>query len=516
MTEMKALVDNGTFTAVPRSSLPKGTTVIGSKYVFKIKIDENGKEERLKARMVPKGYMQKYGVDYFEIFAPTLKYTTLRILLSLVALWDYDLFMVDVSNAFLNAEVKEDVYVELPDGFKADHSGDYVLKLNKALYGIHQAPREWYLLVTKFLVEVLGFTQCVCDPCLFFKRSRSNHIMLLAMFVDDYQAGVAKEDKAEWIELKLKFMKRFKSSDKGETKLMLGMRITRDRTNRTINLDQEVYTTKKIEEFNMENSKPVSTPGVKGADLNEEGDTNPEEEVDNNKPVNGKMYMKLVGALLYASLSTRLDITHSVHQLTMHTQSPQQIHWIAGKRVLRYLQGTKDIGLQFGGRNNGTPINYNDSMVITGYADADYANDTKDRKSITGWIVKLNGDVVNWQSKKQSTVALSTCEAELYAEASCVQEVMWLQHLLGELGLKVEPQSVIWGDNQSTLELSENGIIREKTKHVAVKYHFICEKIKSKLIKVKYIQSAGQQADILTKGLDKLSFEKHRKNLMLR
>jgi hypothetical protein len=513
---MKALVDNGTFTAVPRSSLPKGTTVIGSKYVFKIKIDENGKEERLKARMVPKGYMQKYGVDYFEIFAPTLKYTTLRILLSLVAMWDYDLFMVDVSNAFLNAYLKEDVYVELPDGYKLEHGGDYVLKLNKALYGIHQAPREWYLLVSKFIVEQLGFTQCVCDPCLFFKKSKTNHIILLAMFVDDYQAGIAKEDKTEWMELKTKFMKRFKSKDMGETKLMLGMRITRDRIKRIINLDQEVYVTKKIEEFNMENSKQVTTPGVKGIDLNEESDTNPEDEVDNNKPVNGKMYMKLVGALLYASLSTRLDITHSVHQLTMHTQSPQPIHWIAGKRVLRYLQGTKDIGLQFGGRNDDVLADYNDSMVIAGYADADYANDTKDRKSITGWIVKLNGDVVNWQSKKQNTVALSTCEAELYAEASCVQEVLWLQHLLGELNLKVESQSLIWCDNQSTIEISKNGIIREKTKHVEVKYNFICEKIKSNLIKIEYIQTDKQQADILTKGLNKILFNRLRMELMTR
>jgi len=520
---MKALVDNDTFTIVSRASLPHGTRVIDSKYVFKIKIDENGNEERLKARIVPKGYMQTHGVDYHEIFAPTLKYTTLRILLSLTALEDRDLYMVDVSNAFLNAEVKEDVYIEIPEGFKPDDGGDYVLKLIKALYGIHQGPREWYLLVSKFLVEELGFTQLVTDPCMFYIITKTGNKIVLSMFVDDYLAAVLKEDAAEWVEIKNKFMKRFKCTDKGEAKLILGMRITRDRENNKLYLDQEVYVTKKLEEFKMIDCKPVATPGAKGVDLNEvEVDddtiaTTNDDDKDKNKPVSIKQYMKLVGGLLYASLSTRPDITHAVHQLTMHTQSPRDIHWIAGKRVLRYLQGSKEVGLQFGGRTDANNKLFDASiMVIEAYADADYANDTKDRKSITGWIVKLNGDVISWSSKKQSTVSLSTCESELYAEASCIQEVMWLQHLLNELGLHVKSQSIIHQDNQSTIEISKHGIIREKTKHIDVKYKFISEQIQSNKIKVEYISTENQQADILTKGLDKVKFLQHRKSLMIK
>jgi hypothetical protein len=455
------------------------------------------------------------GIDYKEIFAPTLKYTTLRILLSLVADMDYELHQIDVRNAFVNATVKENLYTEMPEGFSAEN-GDFVLKLVKALYGIHQAPREWYLLVSKFIVDKLGFTQCEADKCLFFKKSKTGRLILLAMFVDDFAIGFHKQDQDEWMKLKEIFLNRFKSTDFGEATHLLQMRITRDRSKRMITLDQEVYTTKKLEEFSMNNCSTVSTPAVPGAILDhaEIIDDNDEEsqQAAENQPFDSHLYMQLVGALLYAAVSTRPDITYAVHQLTMHTQKPLRKHWTAGKRVLHYLQGTKDIGLRFGGNT----LDETSLMNITGFSDADYANDKLDRKSITGWIVKLNGNVVSWQSKKQGTVALSTCEAELYATSACIQEVMWLQSLLKELGLKWQPASTVYGDNQSTIEICKNGIIREKTKHVDVKYKFITELLNKHQVQLQYIQTSEQQADILTKSLPKPLLEKHRQALLTR
>jgi Reverse transcriptase (RNA-dependent DNA polymerase) len=482
--------------------------------VLKTKLDEKGQEERLKARLVPLGNHMRKGIDYNEIFAPTLKYTTLRLLLSLVAHLDYELNQLDVKNAFLNATVKEDVYTSLPEGFRTEDS-EYVLKLVRALYGIHQAPREWYLLAKDFIVTELGFNQCVADCCLFWKRSQTGRLILMVMFVDDYGIAFHQADSNEWMALKKKFLNRFKSTDKGEAVHLLGMRITRDREKKSIVLDQEVYVTKKLEEFNMTEAATVSTPAVPGQNLSRLDDDQ-QSNFEETKPVNSKLYLQLVGALLYAAITTRPDIAHAVHELTMHSQYPLHKHWLAGKWVLRYLKGTRDIGLQFGGRGSKVPLDHSQDMVITGYSDADYANDVKDRKSISGWIVKLNGDVISWSSKKQSTVALSTCEAELYAEAACAQEVLWFQHLLSEMNVKVQKPSTIWVDNQSTIEISENGVIREKTKHVDVKYKFVNENVANKNIRVSYVKTQDQQADMLTKGLAKLLLEKHRVELMTR
>ena len=184
--------------------------------------------------------------------------------------------------------------------------------------------------------------------------------------------------------------------------------------------------------------------------------------------------------------------------------------------MLRYLRGTADVALKFGASECNHTDEGVEEMVITSYSDADWGNDIRDRKSISGWVVKLNGDVVSWSCKKQATVALSTCEAELYAESSCVQEELWLQHLLSEIGLLIRPQSLVCGDNQSTLQISENGIIREKTKHVDIKHKFITQNIECNAIKVSYIRTDDQQADVLTKALSKPLFEKHRKSLMTR
>ena len=150
------------------------------------------------------------------------------------------------------------------------------------------------------------------------------------------------------------------------------------------------------------------------------------------------------------------------------------------------------------------------------FADADFANDKADRKSITGWVAKVNGDPISWASKKQRTVAQSTCEAELYAEAAAIQEVLWLRGLLKELGLHVQMPSVVHGDNQSTIAISQNGIKGERTKHVDVKYHFITETVEQGAVKLKWVPTTEQHADVFTKALAAPVFEHFRKQLMTR
>jgi hypothetical protein len=229
--------------------------------------------------------------------------------------------------------------------------------------------------------------------------------------------------------------------------------------------------------------------------------------------------MEMVGTLMYGAISTRPDIAHAVHYLASNMLAPTTRHMQAAERVFRYVAGTLDVGLVFGSRNGSafTESRGRSPQVqldVCAFADADWANNKGDRKSISGWVAKINGDVVSWSSKKQRVVALSTCEAELYAEAAAIQEVLWLRGMLAELGLHVATGSTVYGDNQSTIAVSKNGVKGERTKHVDVKYHFITETIESGRVKLQWVQSSEQQADIFTKALPLPAFLKLRKDLM--
>ena len=507
--EMEACEKLKVWELVPRKELPATANILPVKWVYKIKTNEDGTVTQYKARLTPKGFRQKEGVDYFEVFARTGMYKSMRAGLSLAAKWDHEVDQLDVPTAFLNADVEEEVWMEVPNGY---HEGKehLVCKLNKSLYGLKQAPRNWYLLFSKFIVESLGLKASISDPCLFYRRSRTGRLMLLFLFVDDCQVSYHMEDKAEWEELKAKLVARFQTKDMGPSKWILGMKITRDKKARTIILDQELYVTKALEKYGLDQCKVASTPEVIGA----QHDNNPDLDVSTDR----QRFMEITGTLMYAAISTRPDISHAVHYLASNMLAPTKRHMTAAERVLRYLAGTKKVGLVFGSRNGpevGDSRGHSRQLIdVCAYADADWANDKGDRKSVSGWVGKLNGDPISWSSKKQRTVALSTCEAELYAEAAAIQEVLWLRGLIKELGLKTQMGSVVHGDNQSAIAVSKNGIKGERTKHVDVKYHFITETIEHGSVKLKWVPTSEQQADIFTKALAQPVFEHFRKQLM--
>jgi hypothetical protein len=511
--EMASINEMEVWDLVPRLSVPSSQIVLKCKWVFKIKTDEHGAITVYKARLTPKGFMQREGINVYETFAATGKYKSMRIGLSIAAACDYELDQMDVPVAFQQADLDEEVYMELPDGYR-ELREHLVCKLKKALYGLKQGPRNWWLLISKFLVE-LGFKATVSDPCLFFKRSKTGRLLLLFLFVDDMQVGYFRDDRAEWAALKTLLVQRFNTKDMGPSTWILGMRITRNRKARTITLDQELYVTKALQRYGMQTCKMVSTPEVVGAVTGCS-----EEEL--SAPAELQLFQEMVGTLMYAAVSCRLDIAHAVHALASDMQAPTGRSMLAAKRVLRYLAATKDIGLVFGalagGKSAASDTRGHSSILVEvcAYADADWANDKKDRKSITGWVAKLNGDPISWSSKKQRVVALSTCEAELYAEGAAVQEVLWLRDLLSELGLHVQYGSVVYGDNQSTLAVSQNGVKSDRTKHVDVKYHFITQTVEQGSVKLKWIPTAEQQADIFTKALAQPVFERLRQQLMSR
>jgi len=506
--EMKACQQQEVWQLVRRDELQRGTNVLPCKEVFKIKPAEDGSIDKFKVRFTPKGFRQKEGVDFFETFARTAMYKTLRLALSLVAKWDHELAQFDVPTAFLYAPVEEDIYMELPEGFRQP---GVVCKLLKSLYGLKQAPRNWDRMVHGFITGEMGWKALVSDASFYFKRSRTGRLMLIYRFVDDMQGSYHAEDADEFGESVALLQKRFNIKQLRRESWMLGMRIQRDRKARTITLDQELYVTKALQKFGLAECKVASTPEAVGAA--------DDKDFALERPTDRQRYMEIVGTLMYAAISTRPDIAHAVHYLASHMQAPTHRHALAAERVLRYLAGTKSLGLVFGSRNGdtvgdsrgrGTQV----QVDVCAFSDADWANSKRDRKSITGWVAKLNGDPVSWASKKQKTVALSTCEAELYAEAAAIQEVLWLRGLLKELGLNCRSGSEVYGDNQAALAASSNGIKSERTKHVDVKYHFVTETVEGGDVKLKWVPTQQQEADIFTKPLAPTVFMQLRSRIM--
>jgi hypothetical protein len=416
---------------------------------------------------------------------------------------------LDVPQAFTQAVLEEDVYMEMPEGFEVE---GMVCHLKKSLYGLKQSPRNWWLLVSAFITNVMGFSATVSDPCLFQKKSRTGQLLLLFLFVDDMQVAFDKADEAEWRESHALLTQRFNITDLGESKFMLGMRITRDRRTRTIKLDQELYITKALAKFGLSQCRTAPTPGVKVSSSGTAAEVSPLHfrgggESD-QQPIEVKLYQEKVGTLLYAAISTRPDIAFAVNKLAQHMQAPVAANGKACDRVFRYLAGSKRLGLLFGRNSDSTDVS------VSAYADADWGSDHTDRKSITGWVAMLSGDPVSWASKKQKVVSQSSCEAELYAEAAAINEIKWLSGLLGELGVASAQAPVLYGDNQSTQELSKNGVKSERTKHIDIKYHFVTDEVSKGNVRLQWVPTTQQLADVLTKALGRQQHEELSRKLM--
>jgi hypothetical protein len=212
--------------------------------------------------------------------------------------------------------------------------------------------------------------------------------------------------------------------------------------------------------------------------------------------------------LLYAAITTRLDIAYAVNALSRHLLNPTDAHWQAGKRVLRYLQGTRNLGLSFKKSNS-------DAFQVEAYSDADWAGDQDDRKSTTGYVVLLNGSVVSWVSKKQATIALSSAEAEYMAISSTMQEITWIGQLLKELKVNVSQPTKLFCDNQAAIAISQNDVHHARTKHIDIRHHYIRQAIHNKEVTLSWIRSEDQLADIFTKALPREVFQRLRTHLLV-
>jgi hypothetical protein len=488
--EYNSIQSAGTWSLVP---LPIGRTAIGCKWIFKIKYNADGTIERYKARLVAKGYSQKVGVDFNETFAPVAKFTSIRALLALAATYDLEIHQMDVKTAFLNGDLEEDIYMVQPEGFVVEGKEDLVCKLNKSLYGLKQASRAWYQKMDQALID-MDFKRLQADACVYVYRT-DNLVIFVALYVDDLL--ILSNSLTKLNSLKQDLSKKFEMKDLGEAQFILGIQIERNRSAHTLYLSQHSYIKKIVERYGMSNSKAVATPLDPGTKLSKSDSPLTPEEIAEMKNI---PYQSVVGAIMYAMLGTRPDIAFAVTALSQFSSNPGMPHWVAVKRVLRYLNGSMNYKLVYGG-NNG----YSVAPEFIGYCDADWASNVDDRRSITGYVFMLAGGAISWKTKKQPTVALSSVEAEYMAATQATKETIWLRTFFNELGIShfLSGPSIIYFDSQGSIALAKRPEYHQRTKHIDVQHHFVREQVNLGTVQFKYISTDIMVADVMTKALAK-------------
>ena len=443
-----------------------------------------GNIQQIGRRLVVKGYAQKPGLDYNELFSPVIRHTSLRTLLSLAAAENWIIDQLDVRVAFFNGELDEDIYISEPDGAEYNLLPGEVLKLLKALYGLKQAPRCWNIELTNFVISC-GYKRCISDPCIFVKHS-SDGICIIGVYVDDML--VFGSDVKEVANIKARLKDRFEIEDLGHAEYCLGLEINRDTEKKTVRISQRTGAEKYLRKYRCHDARvrDKCVPFTPRQDL----------EDPNTDAVADYPYRECVGAQLYLATCTRPDLAFAVSTHASYNARPTKRAWNRVMQTNRYINATKNCGIVFNGN-----LNTRQRNCITVHVDSDHAGDTRTRRSRTGYIVMMNGGPISWCSRLQSHVALSSTEAEYYAITDAVQETLWLRSLLNELGFPQNDATEVYEDNKGARDLSKNPIYQKRTRHIEIKYHFVRAHIDNGVIRIVSVGSSNQLADFLTKPL---------------
>ncbi|GAA0143493.1 transmembrane signal receptor [Lithospermum erythrorhizon] len=347
-SEIDSIQKNNTWSL---TELPRSSKSIGVKWIYKTKRDENGEIIKHKTRLVAKGYSQKEGIDYIEVFSPVARMDTIRMIISLAAHNGWKLYQLDVKSAFLQGDLNEEVYIDQPEGFVKEGKEYMVYRLHKALYGLKQAPRAWFNKIESHFVSE-GFKGCDSEQTLFTKRS---------------------------------------AEDLGHLNYFLGIEVVQKANG--VFIRQKRYAERILKRFGMSTCNPVYCPILPGVKVGRDKE---------GKLVDETYYKQIVGSQMYLT-STRPDLMFATSLISRYMSKPTDLHLQIAKKILRYLKGTTQFGIfyQTGCREGDLEV----------YTDSDYAEDMDDRKSTSGYVFKFSSGVVAWTSKKQPIVSLSTTKA---------------------------------------------------------------------------------------------------------
>jgi hypothetical protein len=506
---------------VDLKDIPKNETIYYIMPVYTQKFGSMGQLLRYKSRWVVDGSRQ--GLTANDTFAPAVRWASLRTVVALCAAKGEYLQQMDVDTAFLNAPLKKARYARAPNG-------NY-WKVKKAIYGFQDSPQLWSTMSDQHLLS-MGYKTTWADPCVFVKHAQiggSEHFSMVTRWVDDYFSFATHPT------MRLDFMAgmktKFAVKDLGVLEYGLGVHFSYLDKNGTpivrncigkvpihaIKMDQHLYISTMLKEFNMENVHPALTPMEAGSSLTalEEGST-----TDNTAAI--KAYRPLVGSLNYAAVVSRPDIADAVGQVARFLAKPSQAHWTSAQRILRYLKSTQDMGIIY---HKDKPTN------PEAWSDASFQRCMDTRRSTTGLVILMAGGPVSWRSHRQKTVAQSSCESEYMALTETGKELVWLRGLLEELGVSnwVKGSTIqvgqkepgkdwlsIQGDNQGSIALANRPLINGNSKHIHRSWHWIREKALAKELVLTYCPTQDMLADFFTKPLPTPRFRELRHKIGIR
>jgi hypothetical protein len=463
-------------------------------FVYKIKM-KHGKVDRYKSRLVVDGSIQIQGIDYSDSFAPVVKYTTLRIFLSICVVYNMQVHQLDVESAFIYAPLTEEVYMHPHPAMNIPRG--HCLRLLKSLYGLRQAPRNWNAHLHDFICS-LGFQRNSLDHCLYMGTALGSTV-LLAVFVDDIL--IASENVSAINQIKTAFRNRFQIKDMGLAEEFLNIRITQQPGR--ISIDQEPYVRTVLEKYQsyIGTRNYADVPSMSEYMPRDESPATPKQ----RQFVDSFPYSAIVGSLLYLAVVSRPDICFAVGVLTHHLKSPTYASCKAACRVLNYLSHHPRVSIVYAGS----------TLDLHAYTDSDWGSDRDTRRSTSGGIVIMAGGLVHWLSKLQPIVTVSSMEAEYIACFFIVQEVAWIRQLLKDLRLERTLPTRVYIDNKSARQLAENPVHHQRSKHIDIKFHWIRDMVAAQTIKLIDVPTDDQRADFLTKTLRGEAFWRHVSALLL-
>jgi len=491
---------------------PNDANIIPCRWVLRRKRNAQGQISRYKARLVAKGFRQQFGVDYTETFAPTVRPSTLQILLVLGAANGNDIIIeqADVKNAYLNAWMHGDeiicmeipkfyeLFRQLPEKFsKLTKSGKRIaLRLKRPLYGTKQGAHHWYEELKKILLS-FNFRVSVADEATFYKVD-GDKFLVIAAATDDFT--IVTNSRALSTKTKAELNQHFELVDLGDINWLLRVSVTRNLQDKTISLGQQAYIGQILTRFGLSDARPDVTPMEPGANYHIDS---PSVSPTLLTPAEKTTYREMIGSLMYCATMTRPDIAYAVSMLSQFLESPCTTHLKVVKRVFCYLLGTKHLKLVLRG-----------NTTVAGFSDADWASQ-RHHHSISGFAFFVGLGTISWSAKKQPIITLSSTEAEYVALTHAAKDILWIHKILKEFSFlhNLSLPSTLYCDNQGAICLSKDATFHGRTKHIDVHFHFIRQTVTSRDVELLYIPTEKMVADIFTKSLARVKFEGFRAEL---
>jgi hypothetical protein len=545
--ELESLAKHETWELVPR---PKDAPVVGSRWVFVIKHNSNGTIKRYKARFVCCGYSQTYGVDYFETFAPVVAIPAIRLMISIAVEEGWKIYQMDVETAFLNAEVKEVIYVKQAPGYEEKGKENYVYKLKKSLYGLKQSPRNWNDDIVKFFTSI-KFRPLDSDCCLLVKQV-SRGIIIVGLFVDDIIITGNEQKLIDEIKDLLKG--KYVMQDLGELNQLLGMNIIRK--DNKLMISQQVHIQRLIDNYDLSKiyTSKIPTPVDTYAQVINTALDDKNNEIDNETD-----YRSIIGSLMYLANCSRPDIANITRYLSSFVSNPRKIHIVMVMKVLKYLQSTITMGIIYQQKNDKNYNKENNLQCHTAaynikydkdytkkengeiilkandfksYSDASWGDNYIDGTSNSGICIFHNRNLIIWKSIKQRQVAGSSTHSEYIAMSIATDELLWLNKILIELNMiankslmchdkeavdnikRVTDIFVLQCDNSAAICIGNKNSSTKRSRHININFHNVRQAVQDKIIELRYVNTKDNIADFFTKCLDVNKFQSFRKQFM--